>query len=71
VVRQSAEAVALFEGLRSPLSLTDAQIVLARALAHVGERDEAARLLELALAESGRIGAVALEAVARDAIAAL
>src|SRR5581483_6364248 len=71
VLTQSAEALELYEGLRSALSLAEAQIALARALANVGERGEASRLLSLAVAETSRIGAVTLEKAAQDALSTL
>ena len=68
VLRHTAEALAINERLANTLELSHSRIVLAQALASVGERDEASRMLELAADSSAGIGAVTLEQAAREAL---
>ena len=70
-MQQAEDALAISEQLGNSLEVGRVRIVLARALAAVGERDEASRQLERAAAECARIGAVTLENAAREALAGL
>jgi tetratricopeptide (TPR) repeat protein len=70
-VQRAREALEHYVDMENGLELARAQVALGKALGRVGERDEAAALLQLAGNESSAMGATTLLAAAAMALSEL